>query len=472
MHGHEPEDALAMTTRTTHPLPADAVDALRRALSGRVVTPADADWEAERHGWNLCVDQRPCLVAHVADADDVATAVDFARRHGVAASAQPVGHGATTALDGAVLLRTGRLQEIVVDVDNRTARVGAGVRWQQLNEALTGTGLTSLPGSSGDPSVVGYTLGGGVSWFGRAYGIAAGSVRAVELVGPDGRSVRVTGESDPELFWALRGGGGDFGIVTSLEIGLYPAEHVYGGRLVWSAEHAADVFAAYLGVTASAPDALTAWARLLNLPDVDPVPTPLRGRWTVAVDVTYLGSRDGAERLLAPLRGLPAPLVGGLGTVPLAGLSDVCAEPTDPVSLVDTGMLLDGFGAGAVEALLDAVLRGPEPAPLALIGIRHLGGAFTRPTSDPGAIDVVPQAYALIGGGPAPTPGQLTDVRAAINRVHAAMEPYDSGRHPPNFGDVERIHAPDALARLRDVKRQRDPVGVIRSNRPVLPTGG
>ncbi len=459
-----------MTTIANHRVPGDLVDGLRRQLSGRVVSPDDADWEAERQGWNLAVDQRPGLVVHVADADDIGTAVAFARRHGLSVSVQPVGHGASTALDGTILLRTGRIRDIEVDVGARTARVGAGVRWQQLNEALTGTGLTSLPGSSGHPSVVGYTVGGGVSWFGRAYGVAAGSVRAAELVGPDGRLVRVTEGTDPELFWALRGGGGDFGVVTSLEVDLHPAEHVHGGRLVWAAEHAAAVFAAYLDLIATAPDHLTAWVRLLNLPDLVVVPEPLRGRWTVAVDVTYLGSSDDATRQLDGLRRLPAPLVGTLGTVPLAGLSDVCAEPTDPKSVLDTATLLDDFDQVAVEALLDAVLC-PRPAPLALVGIRHLGGALARAADHPGALVQVPQPYALLANGPT-TPETADDTRASLDRVRAAVAPYDSGRDPANFGAVERIHAPDVLDRLRDLKRRRDPAGVIRSNRPVLSQSG
>ena len=231
--------------------------------------------------------------------DDIVAAVRFAKRHGMSVAAQPVGHAATTAVDGTILLRTTGLRGLSVDVAGRTARVEAGVRSRDLNAALSGTGLTSLPGSSGDPSVVGYTLGGGMSWFGRKYGLAANRVRAIDLVDPDGRHVQVTEHSDPELFWALRGGGGDFGIVTAMEIELMPAPAIYGGRLAWSVEQTVPVLRAFSEVAAAAPDELTVWAWLLNLPAAPFVPEPLQNCWSVVVDLSYLGTAAEAEALSA-----------------------------------------------------------------------------------------------------------------------------------------------------------------------------
>jgi FAD/FMN-containing dehydrogenase len=215
-------------------LPGKIAAALDREVSGRILTAADTEWDVERLGWDLHVDQRPLAVVHVTGAEDIVAAVRFAKRHGMSVTAQPVGHTATTAVDGTILLRTTGLRGLSVDIAGRTARVEAGVRWRDLNAALSDTGLTSLPGSSGDPTVVGYTLGGGMSWFGRKFGLASNHLRAVELVDPDGEFIRVTEHSDPELFWALRGCGGDFGIVTAMEVDLLPYPEIYGGRLVWA----------------------------------------------------------------------------------------------------------------------------------------------------------------------------------------------------------------------------------------------
>ncbi len=262
----------------------ELVEALGQHIDGRVVGADDPSWDAERGAWHLLADQRPAAVVHVTSAEDIAAAVRFARRHELAVSAQPVGHGATPALNGTILLRTGGLTAIDLDLAAGVVRVEAGVRCRDLNKVLTGTGLSTLPGSSGDPTVVGYTLGGGVGWFARKYGQAANHVRSFELINAFGDRQRVTRESDPELFWALRGGGGEFGIIIAMELELVLAPAIYGGRMMWPIEHARAALQAFTDITATAPEELTLWAWLLNLPDLPDVPPPLRGQWVVAVD--------------------------------------------------------------------------------------------------------------------------------------------------------------------------------------------
>jgi FAD/FMN-containing dehydrogenase len=208
-------------------------DELRGLLPGKVVVPGDAAWEAARTPWVVNVDQQPRAVVNVTDAMDIVTVVRFAYDCGLTVAAQPGGHGGTRALDDTILLRTRGLGGIEVDVDARVARVGAGVKWGELMAALDGTGLTGLMGSTPDTTVVGLSVGGGLSWFGPAYGLAADSLIALEVVDAHGDLVRVTAHSDPDLFWALRGGGGDFGIITAAEVALHPAAEVYGVRLMW-----------------------------------------------------------------------------------------------------------------------------------------------------------------------------------------------------------------------------------------------
>jgi FAD/FMN-containing dehydrogenase len=438
-------------------------------VSGRILTAADTEWDVERLGWDLHVDQRPLAVVHVTGAEDIVAAVRFAKRHGMSVTAQPVGHTATTAVDGTILLRTTGLRGLSVDIAGRTARVEAGVRWRDLNAALSDTGLTSLPGSSGDPTVVGYTLGGGMSWFGRNFGLASNHVRAVELVDPDGELIRVTEHSDPELFWALRGGGGDFGIVTAMEVDLLPYPEIYGGRLVWAAEQTVPVLEAFTEVAAAAPDELTVWAWLLNLPAAPFVPAPLQGRWSVVVDLTYLGSPPEAEAHLEPLRAVagPAPIVDTIGRVPLAKVGEIAAEPDDPLLLLHQTTLLTGFDGGAIAALTEAVRVG-DPSGLAVTELRRLGGALAHPHESHGAAGHVVEPYLLIYGGVVATPEMADPIARLIDEVNTAMGPYLAGRTVPNFAaDAEPAYPPDVLARLAAIKRQRDPQGVIRSNRPV-----
>lgn len=428
------------------------------------------DWDRERTGWHLLVDQQPAAVVHVEDADDVVAAVRYAAANGLAVTAQPGGHGATVAVNGTILLRTGALNAIETDLQARTARVGAGVRWGELNAALSGTGLSGVPGSTGDTTVVGYLLGGGLGWFGRKYGIASNHVRAVELVTADGRIVTVTRESDPELFWALRGGGGEFGIVLAMTLDLVDVTDVYGGRVLWPVEQAKEVLTAFAGITRTAPVELTLWAWLLNMPDVPFVPEPLRGRWAVAVDVCHLGTADGAEKLLAPLRALPGPDADTLAPMTLDQLDSIAAEPVDPVPGMLETRLLTGLGEDTIDTLLAAVRPG-SPSPLLAHEIRHLGGAFAEPLPTDGAAGHLSEPYLLLYGGMVPVP-ELAEVVAGANQaVRSAMAPYSSDRVPANFAGDERPDASyptEVLDRLRSLKKERDPRGVIRGNRPLV----
>jgi FAD/FMN-containing dehydrogenase len=447
----------------------DRIDqALRQRVSGPVTGAGDDDWERLRHGWNLAADQQPLAVVEVDGVPDIVAAVRFAAERGLSVAAQPTGHGVSPAMDGTIVLRTGVLQGIELDAERRRVRVEAGVRWQQLNEVLTGTGLSGLPGSTGDVSVVGFTLGGGLSWFGRKHGLGAERLLAADLVDAAGNHQRVTADADPELFWALRGGGGDFGIVTAVELELVECPEVYGGRLTWPADHATEVLTAFADISATAPDELTLWAWLLNFPDVELLPELLRGRPTVAIDLTYLGGADDCAPWIAPLlERLPEPTSNTLGLVPLAKIGDIAAEPVDPIPALEHPTLLRRFDRSAVEALV-AALDPTKPSPVNVVELRHLGGALDRAAPGHGPAGPVGQPYFLFTAGlVAGPPGSLI---ATIDHVHSAMAPYDSGRQPCSHGlDATLVYPPSVLARLQQVKRKYDPNGVIRSNRPVLP---
>ena len=207
----------------TNPL-ADGVEHLRARLAGAVSAPGDLDWDAARAAWNLAVDQRPVLVAVPADADEVVAVVAFAREHGLRVTAQATGHNASAiaTLEDTVLLKTSALRDVEIDAERRRARVGAGVLWAEVTGPASEHGLAPLAGSSPDVGVAGFTLGGGLSWLSRRHGLACNSVIAIEAVTADGRVVRADRETEPDLFWALRGGGGSFAVVTAIELALHP----------------------------------------------------------------------------------------------------------------------------------------------------------------------------------------------------------------------------------------------------------
>ncbi|SNS42729.1 FAD-binding oxidoreductase [Actinomadura mexicana] len=428
---------------------------LRAAVRGRVLLPGDAGFDAARRPWNLAVEQPVEAVVEAADADDVAALVRYARSAGTAIATQPNGHGATGRTGGAILLRTRNLDGLEIDPAGRRARVGAGVASGRLQAAAAPHGLTGLPGSSPVVSVAGVALGGGLSWFGRAHGWVADSVTAFEVVDAEGRRRRVTADTDPDLFWALRGGGGDIAVVTSLDLALHPAPHLYGGRMLWPAVHAPEVMDAYRQITAAAPDELTVWLDLLHFPGADPM---------VAVDVTHLGPADEARDLLRPLDRLARPLSDGRATMAVSELGGITAEPTDPGAGRSRAELLTELDDGAVKALLADPI-----APLLSVQIRHLQGAFDRPSDSPHGPLVEPYALYMFG-----IPADPETAEAVQGRQAALADALRiSGRKPLTLLNPEETvanaFAPEALTRLRRTKARHDPHNTIRSNFPVNP---
>ena len=462
---------------TTTAVPTTAVrtdwEALRATVTGRLVQPTDPDYDAERVPWTIVVDQRPAAILHCADATDVEAAVRWAAHHGRSVTAQPRGHAARTTLDGTLMLRTRALQELVVDPEHRTARVGAGVRFGELMAALEGTGLTALCGSNPDVSVVGLALGGGVSWFTRKHGFTANSVVSFDVVDAQGCRRRVDRATDPELFWALRGGGGDFAIVVGLDLALFPAEQIYGGRLLWSVEHAPAVLRAFRDLAGYAPRELSLWAHVMHFPPIPDIPEPFRGRSFVSVATTYLGPRTTAEALLWPLRDAAPVEMDLLGEVPVSHLADVAAEPTEPTPVMEHSMLLAGLDDAAIDAVCAAV-GDPATCPLLMVQLRGLGGAFRERTAADGAVCAVTEPFNLFACGVPAVPELAAAIPHAFTAIDAAVGRLATGRRFPNFTGTEQSDAdgydPATLERLRAVKTSRDPYGVIRSNKPVLGT--
>jgi FAD/FMN-containing dehydrogenase len=424
---------------------------LRQTVDGRVLEPGDDGFEEARRPWNLAVDQPVRAVVTATDADDVAALVRYACRNKLTITTQPSGHGATGSAADTILLRTGRLDEVDVRPDARVARVGAGVKWAQVQAVAGPHGLTGTAGSSPAVTVTGYLLGGGLSWFGRAYGLGSNSIRALDVVDADGAPAHVTADSDPDLFWALRGGGGDFALVTAIEFDLHPAASLYGGRMVWPGQQAARVLDAFRELTATAPEELTAWYGLFHFPDSPPF---------TSVDVTFLGESAEGATLLRGLDEIEGRKSDSRATMAVADLGDITAEPVDPRPGVSRTELLTGIDDQVAARLLDRPID-----PLLTVQIRHLGGAFARPgDSAAGQID---EPYALYLNGP-PVDG-VPERQAALTE---ALAPYLSGRKPlTQVGPGETatdVFPADTLARLRAIKAACDPHGVFRSNIPVL----
>lgn len=450
------------------------IEALADKISGRIVRPADADWDAARMAWNLSIDQQPELVALPENADDVAAIVNFARGAGLRVAPQGTGHNAGPLGDlaGTILLRTERLHEITVDPARATVRAGAGVVWSEITAALAPHGLAGRAGSSGSVGVAGYSTGGGYSWLARSHGLAVSAITAVELVTGDGVFHRVDADSEPELFWAVRGGGANVGIVCTLEFSAIPLPQVYGGALLFPIERAQEVFAAYELWTRDLDEAATTCLRLLRLPAMPEMPDFLRGKSFVGVDGAIDASAEDAERMLAPLRALQ-PAIDTFAVMPAAGLGMIHMDPLDPAPARGDGMILNDLPADAIDALLAVVGAGVE-TPLLAVDLRHLGGAVGRPDPKGGAVNHLPGRFLVFSVGITPVPEAVTAVEADLAAIRAALAPFAADRDYLNFREsadvASRFYDAATIDRLTAVRAAHDPARVIVSNHPVSAT--
>lgn len=459
------------TTIGSHP-----ADTLRDDLSGDVFLPGDSGYEEASQAWNLAMYQRPAAVVLAESADDVVATVRFARSRGMRIAPQGTGHGAMPLepLDSAILLRTGRMRAVSIDAVGRIAHAEAGSIWRDVTIPAGQHGLAALAGTSPDVGVTGYTLGGGMGWLARRYGLAANSVVAAQIVTPDGGLVRADAGHETDLFWAVRGGGGSVGIVSSLDMSLYPVSHVYGGALFFPIERSSEILNAWREWTEVVPDEITSIARILRLPAIPQVQERLRGRALALIEAAYLGDTGVGARLLQPMRDL-GPDLDTFATIAAADLSQVHMDPDGPVPAQGDGALLEDFPAAAIGAMVARVGSGSETS-LASIEVRHLGGALARPIQAAGAQPAIDARYLMFAVGFAPTPDAADSVRADARILKDALGPWHARYDYYNFEDTPaeaRAVLPLAsYRRLQGIKASYDPDSVIISAHPVWPASG
>ncbi|MEU5408947.1 FAD-binding oxidoreductase [Nocardia asteroides] len=438
-------------------------------FTGPVFTPDDAGYAAEIAGFQTAYTHRPALVVGAVHAEDVRAAVEYAARHGLPVAVQATGHGLSVAADRGVLITTRRMDAVTVDARARTARVGAGVRAGALVEAAARHGLAPLTGSSPSVGVVGYVLGGGVGLLAREFGYAADHVRAIDLVTADGRMRTLTPADD--LFGAVLGSGGNFGVVTGLELDLMPVTEVYGGQLIFDTPLVDAALEAWRAWTATLPDTLTSTVAVVTFPDIPPVPEPLRGRHVASIRVAYDGPAAEGERLVAPLRAIGDRLRDDLRTMPYTDSHTIHSDPDFPHAYAATNALLSELTPGTLAALRGQTAPGGPVD--AVVDIRHLGGALRRGSA--AAVDHRDAAYivrVITDAGPGDA------APAGLAAVRAALAPWTIG-HSLNFlygagaaadaAQTEAGFAPATYARLAAAKATYDPRNMFRFNRNIAP---
>jgi FAD binding domain len=448
------------------------VRALQEALTGTVTVAGDAGWDDARAAWNLAVDQRPAAVTEPETVADVVAIVNFARERGLRVAAQGTGHGAGALgpLHDTVLVKTHRMRVVGIDPECRLARAQAGALWADIVAPASEHGLAALSGSSHDVGVVGYTLGGGVSWLARKHGLAANGVVAIQLVTADGKVRVVDADHEPDLFWAVRGGGGSFGIVTAIEMALHPVDELCAGMLAFPWERAGEVLRAWREWVRTVPDEVTSLGRIVQIPPLPDIPEPLRGRSLAVIEVACLDGEASTADLVAPLRAL-GPDIDTIAPIGPSGLLGLHMDPPGPVPGAGDGALLDVLPGEAIDALVAAAGPG-SGSPLISVELRHLGGALGRADDGHGALASIDADFALYAVGMAPDEPAATAVNAHIDVVKGALSEWDAGRRFLNFSerpDGHDLFPPAAMRRLRAVKTLVDPDDVIRANHPIAP---
>lgn len=423
-------------------------------VTGPVLRPGDDRYDAERTGFQLAAAHRPDVIVAAADAGDVRAALAYAAARDLPVAVQASGHGLATAATGGVLVGTRRLTGLRIDPDARTVRAEAGVRWADVITTAAAHGLAPLNGSAPGVGVAGYTLGGGLGLLARQYGYTADHVRAIDVVTPDGRARHVTPDTEPDLFWALRGGRDNFGVVTALEIGLVPLTRVYGGGLYLPA--GPGVLEAWHAWTATVPEELTSSLAMIPFPDVPGVPGLLRGRHIAHIRVAFTGAFEDGERLVAPLRALGHALIDTLTDMPYTESAAIYSDPADPHAYRGTNALVRDLDTATLKTIFDL-------AATSVVQLRHLGGALSRPPEHPSAIGFRDAAYLVSAlAGDIEGPAAITDALAPVTLGRFLNYMYGAA-------DAAALYEPDTYRRLTELKARYDPANRFHAGHNIPP---
>jgi FAD/FMN-containing dehydrogenase len=383
---------------------------------------------------------------------------------------QSTGHGSESlpALDGALLLKTSAMRKVEVEPDGGIARVGAGARAGEVADAAGEHRLAPVLGLATTVGVVGLALGGGTGWLSRAYGLTANNVKAFEVVTAKGERLRADADTEPELFWALRGGGGRFAIVTAVELEAHPVADVSAGMLVWPAEQAAAVLEQFRRWTVDAPESLGAVFRYLDLPPIDAVPPPLRGR-NVAVIAAHLGSEQDGRRMIEPLRAFNGSVLDTFGPVGAPDLVRVAGDPEQPVPARGDGFLVRELTEELVDTVAELIAENAL-SPLSVLELRLLGGAMARASDGHGALATLNGAASVFASGPVFDADAAPAIAERLEHLRSRLAPWTAPEALLNSsgGGIDPARAFDDATweRLRRVQDAFDPNRLILSNHP------
>ena len=445
------------------------VDSLTASLTGRLLQPSDEGYDDARRVHNGLIDRRPALIVRCRTAADVAAAVRFARRGGHEISIRGGGHnvGGLAVADDAVMIDLAEMKGIQVDPETRTVRAEGGLTWAELNAATAEHGLAVTGGAISTTGIAGLTLGGGLGWLMPRFGLAADNVLAIELVTADGDVLEVTQESDPDLFWALRGGGGNFGVATAFTYRVHSLGMVTGGLIAHPIDAAPGLLRFYRDAVADASDDLEVFAGLVHAPDGS-------GVQLSALVVCHTGDPDRAEADLAPLKTWGSPLVLEVGPMPYPAMNTILDEGYPTGSL---NYWMSSFTGGITDALIDVAVERfrTTPSPMNAILFEHFHGAVTRVPVTETAVPHRQEGFNLLIPSVWLDPADTEKNKTWTRETHAALGEHLVERRWLNYltddqgaGAVRAAYGPN-WERLVQVKARVDPGNVFHRNQNIPP---
>ncbi|HLV97539.1 MAG TPA: FAD-binding oxidoreductase [Ktedonobacterales bacterium] len=457
MMGHEADHSLALGEAT--------IQDFRASLRGQLILPGDAAYDDARKVWNGMIDRRPALIVRCAGVADVSKAIRFARDQQLLVAVRGGSHNVTGAgtCDGGLVIDLSPMKVVQVDSERHTARVEPGTTWKEFDQEAQQYGLATTGGLISSTGVAGFTLGGGIGWLVRKHGLACDNLLSAEVVTADGQLVKTSTDEHPDLYWGLRGGGGNFGVVTAFEFALHPVSTVVGGVVAYPLARAREVLHFYRRFLATAPDELTTIMIFATTPE---------GQQIIGIAACYAGPVEQGEAVLRPLKEFGPSVMDMMGPLPYTALQQA-NDPTAPAGLHNywKAAFLHDLSDAAMDTMIEYATKATSP--LSMIHLHQLGGAMNRVAADATAFGYRNEGFVVNIIGMWPTPGDNEHHINWARGLFAALQPEAHGAYVNFLGDegqgrVRSAYGPN-YERLVALKRKYDPANLFRLNQNIRP---
>lgn len=449
---------------------------LQSKIKGRLIFPEDSDYGPAKATWDTATDHNPSVIVEAANAKDVIETIKFAGEEGQKVTVISTGHGPSRAADGGIMLKLSRMDAVRIDKDAKTAYVEAGAKWAKVLEEAAKFSLAPLMGSSSDVGAVGYTLGGGLGWLARKYGMSLDNVNYFDIVTSDAELRRAARDTCDDLFWAVSGAGGAFGVVTSMEIKLVPESFVYAGNLVYGQEEAGKLLEKYSEWTGSLPDEMSSALILANFPDFPIVPEPLRGKSVAMVRGCFAGNAEDGERIVNDLREWKKPVIDMWSKIPFGMADTISNDPKEPIPVTITNVTVDELSEKTKAALIKMTFRDTGYSPILFTEVYHMGGKIASSDRSESVFAVRDAKYVIKIMGLVPVEESRRSFTAAVAGLRDELKDELNKEAYPNFLEglekfrhPGRLYPSETLEKLCKLKAKFDPENMFENGLEIIP---